>query len=158
MDLLFRTVDRAFHRQVLAAGAHFEPPFAGRAYPCLLWDHGAEWASEARCDLARALIRSNCRYVVCAGAECEVWHDTVDEVFVSEYLDQPEIVQDERHVMTTWHEDEPVDDVAFFFVLNTNFDDHEFADYLVLHIGGEPKAWHLVEDAIRHVELREAAG
>lgn len=43
--------------------------------------------------------------------------------------------------MTTWHADESPDDVAFFFVLNRNFNEHDFKRFLVLHVGdGHAKA------------------
>lgn len=35
----------------------------------------------------------------------------------------------------TRHADESPDDVAFFFVLNTNFNEHDFKRFLVLHVG-----------------------
>ena len=75
---------------------------------------------------------------------CEQWHDEVDETYVTRTLDGE---MDERFVMTTWHTDEPILDVAFFFVWNTNFDDHDFRRFLVLQLG---------DDAVRAKELRDA--
>jgi hypothetical protein len=37
--------------------------------------------------------------------------------------------------MTTSQDGESPDDVAFFFALNTNFNYHDFQQYLVLHVG-----------------------
>jgi hypothetical protein len=49
--------------------------------------------------------------------------------------------------MTTWHDKEIPDDVAFFFVYNTNFDDITFDRYLILHIGTDPSA-RSIDDAV----------
>ena len=58
--------------------------------------------------------------------------------------------------MTTWHEDENPDDVAFFFVLNTNFDDHDFDRYLVVHVG-DGQTREQVDAAVRRYALNEQA-
>ncbi len=54
--------------------------------------------------------------------------------------------------MTSWHNHEGVDEVAPFFVLNTNFDDHDFGHYLVLHVGTGP-AKKSVNAAVRKYAL-----
>ena len=87
---------------------------------------------------------------------CEAWHDAMDQEFVKQHLDDPQEVCEAAHVMTTWHEGENPDDVAFFFVLNTDFDDHEFRKYLILHIGtGELR--EQVDAAVRKYALHEEA-
>jgi hypothetical protein len=37
--------------------------------------------------------------------------------------------------MTTWHDGERPDDVAFFFVSSTSVDDVDVRNYLVIHVG-----------------------
>jgi hypothetical protein len=46
------------------------------------------------------------------GRECESWHDSVDEANLErfDYEDFPE----EELVMTTWHEDEDLEEVFWF--------------------------------------------
>ena len=56
--------------------------------------------------------------------------------------------------MTTWHTGETADEVAFFFALNTNFDNHEFTRYLVLHVGTGPAREEL-DAAVRKYALDE---
>ena len=70
------------------------------------------------------------------------------------HLEDTQDVQDAAHVMTTWHTGEPPDEVAFFFVCNTNFDDHDFKRYLVIHIGSGPFAEEL-ETAVRKYAVNE---
>jgi hypothetical protein len=68
---------------------------------------------------------------VCAGHNCSSWDDSVD--FANIEVD-PELT-DDKFVMTTWHSDDTVADIAFFFLHNTNFNQHEFTDFLILFIG-----------------------
>lgn len=105
------------------------------------------------------MLGGGCRYAVCGGLHCEEWHDAVDNEFLKKHIDDPDEVLpdevlDESHVMTTWHENEPAEDVGFFFVLNTNFDFHDFQQYLVLHVGRGREVAH-VDAAVRKYALRE---
>jgi hypothetical protein len=135
MQVLTRADNRTVYVASLGSPADFGPPPGRGGYPCLIWDHSGTWSVEQVGALAEALLADGCRYAVCAGKQCERWHDIIDEVFVQRHLDQPESVSDAEHVMTSWHDGEPPDDVAFFFILNTNFDDLEFDRYVLLHIG-----------------------
>ena len=40
-------------------------------------------------------------------------------------------------LMTTWHNEESVEDVAFFAADCTNFDEHDFRKYLILIVGND---------------------
>ena len=82
-------------------------------------------------------------------------HDAVDIEVAKQHLDDPDVDAQAAHVMTTWHEDESADDVAFFFVFNTNFD-HDFERYLVLHVGSGPVKERL-DAAVRDYALGEKA-
>ena len=113
----------------------FASPFPDTLFPCLIWDHDGHFTDARRSTVARALLKSGCRYAVCGGQSCEVWHDAVDTEFLQQHLDDPEELRETVHVMTTWHVGESPDDVALFFVLNTNYDNHDFKRYLVLHVG-----------------------
>ena len=44
-------------------------------------------------------------------------------------------VADENHVMTTWHDDESLEDIVFFFLNNTGFDDFTAERFVVLFVG-----------------------
>jgi hypothetical protein len=63
---------------------------------------------------------------------------------------------DAAHVMTTWHADESPDDVAFFFVLNTNFNEHDLKRFLVLHVG-DGHAKGEVDAAVRPHAVNDGA-
>jgi hypothetical protein len=156
MTVLAEKNGKTYVATTIEAAPEFAAPFGGESFPCLLWDHQGRSTSSDRSVLAKALLESGCRYAVCAGAACEAWHDAIDLAFVTAHLGDPEQVVDAVHVMTSWHQRESADDIAFFFVLNTNFDAHEFDRYLVLHLGTSA-ARSEVDAAVRKYALGEAS-
>lgn len=70
------------------------------------------------------------------GANASSWDDSVDIAFMN--TDHNFNPPDDRHVMTTWHDNETIHDVVWFALMNTNFDSHDFHDYLALMIGANP--------------------
>lgn len=122
--------------------------FHGRPYRLLLWNHGLDMPENERRDLARALLTTDCRYVVCGGADCKIWHDTVDEEWIQMNLPDLDAAL-ERHgvVMTTWHQDEPPEEVAFFFTHCTTLEEDSAPPSVLLHIGDGPAA-KLLRDAL----------
>ena len=63
-------------------------------------------------DASRWLVASGCRYMLAWGQECEAWHDAVDDANL-EAFDYEEVPED-RVVMTTWHEDDDMEEVFWF--------------------------------------------
>ena len=128
-----RTDRRRYFVAELAVGEAFEDPFPGRESVLLLYatvETPFAWRN-ATCD---ALAATRVGYVLCAGIECETWHDTIDEAVVGDGFEEGEEVPP---VMTTWHDDQPEDDVAFelVHVVTTNEHDVPFETFLVLTVG-----------------------
>jgi hypothetical protein len=67
---------------------------------------------------AQVLVRYGCSYFCAWGPGCERAHDIFDE----ECLDVPEPAV----IMTTWHDDEPLDEALWFFLRTTWPDDTYF--------------------------------
>ena len=152
MHLIAQYNGRSFYSDHLAMPFHLQPPFADVFFPCLIWDHTGEMPVAAKSGVARTLLKAGCRYAVCGGMECEAWHDIFDEVHIAHTLGLPTDEADRDLVMTTWHTAESPDDVAFFFVLNTNFGPHDFERFLVLHVG-TGRQQQDVEQAVRRYAL-----
>ena len=112
---------------------NFVSPFDGEAFVCILFNNDPTISNDEQNNISDDLIAANCRYAVCAGYDCSSSDDSIDWAYIStdENYDPP----DETMVMTTWHDDETVNDIMFFGLNNTNFDDHDFKRYLVLFIG-----------------------
>jgi hypothetical protein len=88
---------------------------------------------------------------VCAGSAADELEAAVDLAFLAEF-GTDERAWGHNFVMTTAHAGASPDDVAHFFVMNTNFDDHDFRDFLVIHVGDS----HLVK-AVEAAVWRHAA-
>jgi hypothetical protein len=156
METLAEHDGKTYHAITIERGDDFVSPFNGFAFPCLIWDHDSHFSQDERIAVASRLLAAGCRYVVCGGSDCSVWHDVVDLEWVREHLDEPDEVQAAAHVMTTWHTGQTPDDVAFFFVQLTNFDDHDFKRFLIVHVGSGG-AVREVNTAVRKQALGEDA-
>ena len=156
MDVLAENDCRVYARATIDRPEAFASPFSGDLFPCLIWDHDGRFTGPKRTAVAERLRQAGCRYTVCGGQNCEAWHDAVDAVFVEAHFGEPEHVRDTAFVMTSSHEGESPDDVAFFFVLNTNFEDHDFRRYLVLHVGMSPSQAEVDSAVQKHVHGKNA--
>jgi len=131
-------------------------PFSGMFFPCMVWDHDGGSSETQRSEVAGRLLDGGCRYVVCGGKDCEAWHDAVDDEIVRRHGGDSHDALAAAHVMTTWHADESPDEVAWFFVRCTNFDDHVYRNYLVLHVGDGGTREDVDAAVRRHVLAQEA--
>jgi len=154
MNVLAEKDGKVFAQTGIDGPDAFVSPFEGELFPCLIWDHDGCVDAAGRSAIARKLLESGCRYAVCGGQNCEAWHDAIDIEYVEMDLERFDAPEDIPFVMTTWHDAESPDDVAFFFVQNTNFDAHDFRRYLVLHIGTGPTRDEL-DAAVRQHALDE---
>lgn len=91
---------------------------------------------EQQANISAQLVAMDCRYMLAWGLNASSWDDSVDLAFLN--TDPNFNPPDDRHVMTTWHEDETIQDLVWFALMNTNFDAHDFRDYLALMIGTNP--------------------
>lgn len=153
MEILVENEGKVYGTIIIDGPDDFASPFCDALFPSLIWDHDGRYTDAARSAIAKTLLEAGCRYAVCSGKDCDAWHIAVDMAFVETHLNDPDEVRDSVHVMTTSHDGESPDDVAFFLVLCTNFDDHEFRRYLVLHVGSGP-AKAQVDAAVRKYALQ----
>jgi hypothetical protein len=87
-----------------------------------------EWQSVA----SKWLVDSGCVYMLAWGQRCSSWDTSVDLANLAAF-DYGQIPED-RFVMTTWHEDEPLSEV-FWFAKNCAFAATvEIVDTLVFHV------------------------
>jgi hypothetical protein len=86
------------------------------------------WMWEA----CRWLVGAGCRYALAWGRDCEAWHDAIDDAALeaADYEDVPA----DRFVMTTWHEDEEIEDVFWFARHRASHPDVPLTATLILHI------------------------
>lgn len=130
-----------------AKSISIEPPFV-----CMIWDHGSGFSVEEQSIVASLILKLGCRYFVCGGDNCEQWHDVIDDMLIMEGIDESGKVTDRPLVMTTWHTDDPPNEVTFFFVNCSDVDDLVFKSYLLLH-AGEGETVVDVESALKRSAL-----
>lgn len=139
-----------YEMMVIAHADDFAPPHAARAYTCLLWDARGHANDGERARLAHKLVASGCTYAVCGGAECEAWHDAIDEALIGPQAESAEPADVE--MMTTWHDGESPAEVAAFFVHAAIPPGGAPAHHLVLLIGDDAdlrdELWRAVRESV----------
>lgn len=58
------------------------------------------------------LVQSGCLYMLAWGHECSMWDDSVDYANLDEF--EFGDIPDDKFVMTTWHDSEPLSEVFWF--------------------------------------------
>ena len=106
-------------------------PFAGDDFVALIVNNDAQISPSDQYAVSLALVRFGCRYAVCMGHDCSSWDDSVDYANI-EF--EPGLTPD-KFVMTTWHDDDTVDEIANFFLNCTAYAGKTFNNFLVLSIG-----------------------
>ncbi|MYN29642.1 DUF7684 family protein [Duganella levis] len=89
------------------------------------------------------IVRSGCLYMMAWGIECSSWDDSVDWANIDKYGEEP--IPDDGFVMTTWHSDEPLEEV-FWFSKNVAF--HSVVDLqrtILLHISTTERRDQLIK-------------
>ncbi len=118
LDRQLFALEVATSSEVLAATQSVTPHFA----TFLAWDTTSIEAGEiAR--LATLLHNRGLAYLCAFGPGCERVHDIFDEVEIELQAARPS----DSVIMTTWHEDETLEDALWFFV-NNSFPDAAYED------------------------------
>ncbi len=111
-----------------------EPPeiLVDKPYLCLVLVSEAveiDWQYK----ISEWLVKSGCLFMMAWGLECSSWDDSVDEENLREFGwgDIP----DDRFVMTSWHENEPLEEVVSFAKVCRQLSDIELPGFLILDIG-----------------------
>jgi hypothetical protein len=112
-------------------------PAPGTPFVCALFVADSAISEPERVRLSAELIAAGCRYAVCAGIECSLWHDWIDLA----YLDTPasKDPKEAAYVMTAMLENEPAAEVLWFARTLTDFDDNVFEHVVVLVLGEDAR-------------------
>jgi hypothetical protein len=90
---------------------------------------------QQRMDIARDLCKTGCRYMMAWGPECSRWDDDVDWANRERFdcAEPPE----SHYIMTTWHDDESLDELFWFAKTTACYDGFEWneGDTLLVHFG-----------------------
>lgn len=127
----------------------FESPFRGRPYVLLLASRDPLVPQAQMMDVASAIISSGCRWVCCAGDDCELWHNAIDFASVSRSHDS--ILSEEQDVMTTDHKGENWHDMVWFLFNCADTEATELKRFLILTLSGDRQYEMMIEEAVREV-------
>ena len=131
MELLATRDKKQIWFRELSRPYRFEVPFPDELYVCILFANDETISNEEQAAVSDELVRTGCRYAVCAGYECSSWDTSVDLA----YLAMDPSLTNETFVMTSWHDGDSIEDVISFGLMWTDFDNHEFTRYLILFVG-----------------------
>ena len=129
-----------------ARSLEFGSPFPGEDFALLLWVFDQHVSADQQAKLSASIVAAGCRFAVCAGFKCSSWDDSIDLAYLET---DPELAtSDDSFVMTTWHQDESIDDVAFFFANCVSFDTPACRRRVVLCVGGSTGDWERVQGSV----------
>lgn len=106
-----------------------------------------------RNEVAAWLVNTGCLYFIAWGVSCEVWHDSVDWAVLENFNFGD--VPDERFVMTTWHDKEPLSEALWFAGNCASHPVVDLEETVIVHVAPEERRIGLM-DAYRDSE--EAPG
>lgn len=134
-----------FHYQFVRSNGLFQLPPSFAPYKCVILIERTVSAA-FREAVSRKLVETGCLYAMAWGEDCSLWDDSVDHAVLDRfgYGDIP----DAQFVLTTWHENDPIEDVFFFArcVAMLSYADVELSNLLALDIAPSER-----EDEIRKV-------
>ena len=83
--------------------------------------------------VSRWMVDAGCLYMMAWGPNCSSWDDSVDYAQIQKFL--PDEAPEEQFVMTTWHNDESLEEV-FWFAQTCAYDPYDLIkNTLVVHVG-----------------------
>ncbi len=89
------------------------------------------------------IAKSGCLYMMAWGRDCSLWDDSVDMANI-EAFDFGEIPED-KFIMTTWHDDEPLSEVFWYAKNNAPHSFVELEGTVLLHISAERRERELLD-------------
>lgn len=97
----------------------------------------AEVSQTWQWDVSRWLVSSGCRYMLAWGKECGSWGESVEEANLERF--NYEDIPENEVVMTTWHEDEDLEEVFWFAKNRAKHPVLDLSETLIIHISDVEK-------------------
>ena len=132
-----------FHIQPGAAlpNIRYLAPF--RAVVIVEGEVSVEW----RTDVSDWLVHSGCLYMMAWGQDCSLWDDSVDWANMDHF--PFEAIPEDRFVVTTWHDGDPLDEVFHFCKHLAIHPAVELPQAILLHIAPNGNADPMLRAYIR---------
>lgn len=110
----------------------FTSPFKGAEFVALIYAVDENTTCEEQEAISDQIVISGCRYAVCAGYRSSSWDDSIDMAYLKRNAGE---VHDENFVMTSWNDNESLEDIVFFFLFLTSFGYFTAERFVVLLVG-----------------------
>lgn len=110
----------------------------------------AQLSPEWRFDVSTWLVKAGCLYMMAWGDDCSAWDDSVDMANLEQFNYQE--VPAAQFVLTTWHEDEALEDVFWFAKNNAFHPVVEIKNTLILDISRTSREQDLLARYNKHFE------
>ena len=121
-----------------------EPPILGNIDPfaaVVIIEDEVDWKWRAK--ISRWLVDSGCLFMMAWGKDCSLWDESVDYANIDDFPDRE--VPNDRYVLTTWHNDESLEEVFWFAQHSARHDVIKLKHLLLLDISQAPR-----KDAVMH--------
>jgi hypothetical protein len=124
----------------LPAGSH--PPEIKRSPNRTVVVIEQEVSPEWQAQVSKWIVDSGCLFMMAWDKDCSSWDDSVDYANLEEF-DYGEI-PDDRFVMTTWHDNEPIEDAFWFCRYCAFHPEIELMNAYIVHISDAPREEELL--------------
>ena len=98
---------------------------------------------EWQIQISNWLVSSGCLYMMAWGLNCVTWDDSVDLANLEQFNHGD--IPDEKLVITTWHENEPLKEVFWFSKHSAFHPDVDIKNNLLLHISKQNNEKYLLD-------------
>jgi hypothetical protein len=115
----------------------FNGPF--RAVVVLEADYSQDWQAT----VSEWLVGNGCLYMMAWGPNCVSWNDSVDDANLKQF-DFGEI-PDAAFVLTTWHDDEPLEEVFWFAAFCAQHGTIDLTSTLIVHVSELDRSEELLQ-------------
>jgi hypothetical protein len=123
------------------------PPFK----VIVLADHAVtpEWQDK----VSNHLVDAGCLYMMAWGVDCSAWDDAFDWANIMKFIGEE--IPEDKFLITTWHDDETVDEVFYFCKFIAKHPTVDLNSVLVFHISQQDVSEDLLA---RYETLSSEAG
>jgi len=102
-------------------------PFPPKSFGTICWNEKLSSVNE---EIIESLLNQGCLFFVFGGRDCELWHDITDELVVKRTIDGK--VKNDENIMTTWHNNETIEDVLQFGFGVSEYEKKIIRNYVIL--------------------------
>jgi len=102
-----------------------------------------EATPEWRARICNWLVEQGCLYAIAWGIDCSEWDDEIDWTNIEAF--GGEEIPENRLIMTTWHDDEPLQEALWFCAYSAHHPSVKLLETLILHVSITDRSDELIK-------------